>query len=183
MGRRQRGGRVIRLAGAVFPALVLIFAALIAGASPLVAQRLAPTGTRVRVSLGESRRQMESRMERRLALRGEVTAENADSIWIRPTNSTGSLGIAKPAIRAMWTSRGEPRRIRSLLVDGIRGALFGVIETWIVTGVYQRADGRFIYDSDTRGEAIQKGALYSAAVFGTIGFIWPAEYWRRIRLD
>jgi len=161
-----------------FVALVLTLAA----ATPVAAQHLVPMGARVRVRLEEPRRQAERRFSLSfLDIRGEVTAETADSLWVQPTRVTGSVGISKAGIRTLMRSRGEPRRLTSFFFEGIGGAIVGAIQG----AVFYHAFGtNFSYfGGDTRAESAAYGAAYLAAIAGTIGFLYPVEYWRRVSLD
>ena len=150
-------------------------------AGPAAAQRLVPTGVRVKVVLDEERRQMESRVLRRIVIRGEVTAENAESIWVRPTRVTGSVGISKAGIRTLSRSLGAPNRVRSLFREGIGGAITGAIQGALLYHAF--GTNYALLGANSRGEAAANGAKYGAAIFGVIGFLLPVEYWRRVPLD
>ena len=150
-------------------------------AMPAAAQHMVPVGMRVRVTLDEERRQMESRVFRTIIIRGEVTAENAESIWVRPTRVTGSVGISKAGIRTVSRSLGAPNRVRSLFREGIGGAIAGAIEGALFYHAFGTKNA--LFGANSRGEAAASGAKYGAAIFGVIGFLLPVEYWRRVPLD
>jgi hypothetical protein len=174
MGCRQRRRGVIRSV-----VIGLAFSASLA--APAAAQHLVPVGARVAVVIDEDRRQASNRIGPKVAtLRGEVTAETTDSLWIR-MRVTGSLGIAKAGIRNLSVSRGPPSRGRSLILEGLGGAIVGAIQGAIFYHAFGTNSSMF--GAKSRGESAANGAAYGAAIFGGIGFIWPVEYWRPIPLD
>jgi hypothetical protein len=146
-------------------------------AAPAGAQRLVPTGARVRVRVPEARAQIETRLSPVHVIRGEVTGESDDSLWVRPSPATSVIGISKPGIRTMAVSRGAPNRIRSLIVEGLGGALLGAIEAFFIHNLILRDDF-----GDTPWDAAMVGAAIGGGTFAVIGFIWPVEYWRRVPL-
>jgi 8-oxo-dGTP pyrophosphatase MutT (NUDIX family) len=97
MGSGRRGSGVIRRAGAAIIALAV--------ASPLAAQRMVPDGARVRLRVDESRAQVETRFAPGLIIRGDVTGESADSLWVRPSHAAGAVGISKTGIRPVSSPR------------------------------------------------------------------------------
>ena len=174
MDCRQRGSGVTRsIAIGLLLGLV--------PATTVAAQHMVPVGVRVRVVLDEERRQAENRVFRTTTIRGEVTAESAESLWVRPTRVTGSVGISKAGIRTLGRSTGAPNRVRSLFRDGIGGAIVGAIDGALFYSSFGTKNA--LFGANSRGEAAGSGAAYGAAIFGIIGFILPVEYWRRVPLD
>jgi hypothetical protein len=150
-------------------------------ATPAFAQRPVPVGARVQVKLFERQRQEVPRFPKGLTLRGEVVAQSADTLWIRPTRLTGVLAIPKSSMRRLSVSRGEPARGQSMVTEAIKGAFTGAIQGMLIKAVLR--DGWF--GGHSYSEVAGRGAAYGSAGGAVIGLLLPVEYWspRRLRRD
>ena len=150
--------------------------------TPAAAQRLVPVGTRVQVRLFERQRQETPRFPRGMTLRGKVTADSPDTIWIRPTPLTGVLAVPRSALRTLGRSRGEPRRGQSMVTEGIKGAFAGAIEAMMVKAMFGSTMSSSWFATHSYGEVAGRGATYGVAIGAVIGVLFPVEYWTRDRL-
>jgi len=162
--------------------VALLLAASVGLTNGVQAQKQIPVGARVKIVLSERQRQQETRMMRRLVIRGELTATSAESLWVRPTPATGIVAVPTARIRRLYESRGVPSRVASMLMDGVGGALVGAAECAILYGkdVYGHVAN---CGEASRGDAAVRGATVGFAVFGIIGFVLPVERWRHRSLD
>lgn len=153
-------------------ALLLTIAAVVAGA-----QRPLPVGARVRVAIFERQAQQESRIAQRQYIRGELESVSGDTLYVRPSPQTGLLAIPRSSVERLHRSLGVPRRLPSAIGTGLGGAVMLALEAAILY-----SPGRRTFGADNRGDAALNAAKVGGAVFGVIGFLWPAERWRRVPL-
>lgn len=170
MDSRRWGGRVTRRAMSI--ALLL---AITATAAP--AQRPLPVGARVRVALHERQAQAENRMTHLQFIRGTLESVSGDTLFVRPSPFTGQLAIPFASVEFLQRSRGVPQRLPSAISTGIGGAVTFALNAAIF---YSK---RRTFGAESRGEAMGNAAKVGGVVFSVVGFIWPVERWRRIRLD
>lgn len=134
-------------------------------------------GERVRVWLPESYLQDNGPWRRQL-LRGTVTSVSSDTLYLSVPGASGTLAVARPSIRRLDISRGRPSRVASAFERALAGAVVGAIAT--------------VIDNDPRGSewphfsrewrAAEEGAKWGAAFGAAVGFVFPTERWRRVRL-
>lgn len=157
-------------------ARLLAAAVILAGASPSLvhAQReTIPPGTRIRVDL---HREDVSRIRRSFtqSVAGTLVGERGDTLLLAVRGGTGELRVPRTALRDIHVSRGTPGRFRSALLRAWLPALGGAA---IAAG--RSAIGRG--DAGVSpGRAALSGAASSAAFAGAIGFLFPAERWRKV---
>jgi hypothetical protein len=86
--------------------------------------------------------------------------------------------VARPSIRRLDVSRGKPSRAASAFERAVGGAIVGAISV----ALDNDPDGKRWphYSRDWR--AADEGAKWGAAFGATLGFIFPTERWRRLRL-
>lgn len=135
------------------------------------------TGDRVRVWLPERYSQMDGPW-RRLVLRGTVEAVAGDTLRLGISGAYGSLAVPRATIRRMELSRGWPRRIPSGIERAIGGAIGGAIALALENDPYGSEWPH--YKRDWR--AAEEGAKYGAMIGFAIGFMFPHEQWKRVRL-
>jgi hypothetical protein len=147
------------------------------GASSASAQRELPVGARVRVALPELQAQQENRMQKVQFIRGVLERVSGDTLFVRPSPLTSEVAIPLIGVYSLQRSRGVPRRIPSAIGTGIGGAIVFALNAAIFY-----SDNR-TFSADSRTEAMGNAAQFGGVVFGIVGFIWPAERWRRVPLD
>ncbi len=134
-------------------------------------------GARVRVWLPEQYRQMDGPW-RRLVLRGTVDTVLGDTLRLAVPGTGGSLAIPRATIRRLELSRGRPKRVPSAFERAIGGAIGGALALALENDPYGSEWPH--YRRDWR--AAEEGAKWGAAIGGAIGFLFPHEQWRRVRL-
>ena len=134
-------------------------------------------GARIRVWLPETRQQ-ENTPWRRQLLRGTVASVSADTLHLTVPGTAGTLAVARNAIRRLDVSRGRPSRLASAFERALAGAVVGAIGAALEND--PRSSEWPNYSRDWR--AAGEGAKWGAAFGATIGFVFPTERWRRIRL-
>lgn len=171
MGSRRWGSGMTRCT------LWIALVSLVVAGSAASAQRLLPVGERVRVALPEFQAQQENRMQKAQYLRGVLENVSGDTLFIRPSPLTGVVAVPLIGVYSMQRSRGVPRRIPSAIGTGIGGAVVFALNAAIF---YSKSR---TFGADSRSEAMGNAAALGGAVFGVVGFVWPAERWRRMPLD
>ena len=160
--------------------IVLICAIAGLGISPaaLRAQLPAdiPVGGRVRVWLPEPYRQEEGPLRRQL-LRGSVERVAGDTLLLSIPGAVGAVAIPRVTMRRLDVSRGTSRPV-SAVERAIGGAIGGAI-TWAVMNDPRRRGGPH-YRTDWRAAGV--GASWGAGIGAVVGFTFPHERWRRVRL-
>jgi hypothetical protein len=158
----------------------LVTAALILAASAATAgaqfpERVQP-GVRVRVWLPETQQQENSPWRRQL-LRATVNDVGSDTLRLVVPGAAGSLAVARADIRRLDVSRGTSR-LASAFERAIGFAAAGAIMAGIENDPGSSEWPN--YNRDWR--AAEEGAKWGAAIGGIIGFVFPTERWRRVRL-
>jgi hypothetical protein len=135
-------------------------------------------GMRVRVWVPEPWRQENQNSWHRQLLRGTVASATADTLHLVVPGTEGTLSVARPSIRRLDVSRGKPSRAASAFERAVGGAIVGAISV----ALDNDPDGKRWphYSRDWR--AAEEGAKWGAAFGATLGFIFPTERWRRVRL-
>ena len=133
-------------------------------------------GTRIRVWVPEPMRQMEGPARRQL-LRGSISSLTPDSLRLSVPGTVGGLVIPRGSIRRLEVSRGVSRPA-SAFERAAGGALGGAV-TWAAMNDPRRRGGPH-YGTDWRAAGV--GASWGAGFGAVIGFVFPSERWRRVRL-
>lgn len=154
--------------------LVLIFSVSVASAQFPADVR---AGTRVRVWLPEPYLQENGPWKRQL-LRGVVESVSADTLRVMVPGTMGSLAVARASVRRLDISRGKPNRFASAFERAIGGAIVGAISTALAND--PRGSKWPAFSRDWR--AAEEGAKWGAGFGAVIGFVFPNERWRRVRL-
>ena len=134
-------------------------------------------GSRVRVWLPEAHRQADGQWHRQL-VRGSVEAIAADTLRISIPGAFGSVAVPRSSIRRLELSRGGPSRPLSAAERAVGGAIGGAI-SWAFMNDPRRSGGPN-YRTDWQAAGV--GAAWGAGIGAAIGFIFPHEQWRRVRL-
>jgi hypothetical protein len=156
------------------------FASLILAASAVTAaaqfpERVQP-GVRVRVWLPE-KQQQENGPWRRQLLRATVGEVASDTLRLVVPGTAGSLTVARADIRRLDISRGTSRgasAVERAIGFAIAGAITAAIENDPGGSEWPN------YNRDWR--AAEEGAKWGAAIGAVVGFVFPTERWRRMRL-
>lgn len=153
--------------------------ALVRAASPAHAQGLTTlsTGARVRVAVAEAYLQKPWTRHRQW-LRGTVARVSPDTVFLAVPGAQGLLSVPRGEILQLAVSRGAPSRPVSAIEQGVASA--------IVLGAFaalwnDEARRRFTGGDYSRGEVVQRSAVYGLVVGGITGAIFPVERWKRIR--
>lgn len=161
--------------------LVAAIAISLVGSVPTVLHAQFPgevrPGARVRVWLPEPYRQEEGPARRQL-LRGTVETVTADTLRLSIPGTAGSLAIPRSAVRRLQLSQGEPSRPATAIERAIGGALGGAISFAAMND--PRRSGGPHYRTDWRAAGV--GASWGAGIGAVLGFIFPHEQWRGVRL-
>ncbi len=162
-----------------FVAVICAIAGL--GTSPAAVRAQFPedvqVGTRVRVWLPEAYAQEEGPARRQL-LRGAVAAVGVDTLRLSIPGAYSALAIPRTSVRRLEVSRGYPSRAESALERAAGGAIGGAI-LWALMNDPRRSGGPH-YRRDWRAAGV--GAAWGAGIGAGIGFLFPHEQWRRVRL-
>ena len=151
---------------------------LVAAAVPAGAQfdaRVQP-GVRVRVWLPESDRQEHGPWRRQL-LRATVSHVSADSMRLVVPGSQGTLVVARADVRRLDVSRGTSR-VASAFERAVVFAITGAIST----ALENDPDGSEWPNYSRDWRAAEEGAKWGAAIGAVVGFAFPTERWRRVRV-
>ena len=150
-------------------------------AIPAVAQAQFPSevkpGARVRVWLPEPYRQEDGPARRQL-LRGTVETVTPDTLRLSIPGTATLLAIPRSSVRRLQLSRGEPSRPASAIERAIGGALGGAISFAAMND--PRRSGGPHYRTDWRAAGV--GAAWGAGFGEVVGFVFPHEQWRGVRL-
>jgi len=150
-------------------------------AIPAVAQAQFPSevkpGARVRVWLPEPYRQEDGPARRQL-LRGTVETVTPDTLRLSIPGTATLLAIPRSSVRRLQLSRGEPSRPASAIERAIGGALGGAISFAAMND--PRRSGGPHYRTDWRAAGV--GAAWGAGFGAVVGFVFPHEQWRGVRL-
>lgn len=162
-----------------FTLVACAIAGLSASPSALCAQFPADVqvGTRVRVWLPEPHRQAEGPARRQL-LRGSVESVGPDTLRVSIPGAVGAMTIPRMSLRRLEVSRGASRPA-SAVERAVGGAIGGAI-SWALMNDPRRSGGPH-YRTDWRAAGV--GAAWGAGIGAVVGFIWPHERWRRVRLS
>ena len=159
--------------------LVIAAALLVMGTVPASAQfpeRVQP-GVRVRVWLPEAQLQQEDSPWHRQRLRATVTDVANDTLRLVVPGAAGNLVVARANIRQLDISKGTSRAASAFeraLGFAVVGAISAAIENDPDSSEWPN------YGSNWR--AAGEGAMWGAAFGAVIGFTFPTERWRRVRL-
>ena len=134
-------------------------------------------GTRVRVWLPEQHSQAEGHMRRQL-LRGTVESIGSDTLRVTVPGSVGAVAISRASMYRLDVSRGWPSRAESAFERAPGGAAGGAI-FWALMNDPRRSGGPH-YRTDWRAAGV--GAAWGAGIAAVLGFVFPFEQWRRVRL-
>lgn len=138
-------------------------------------ERVQP-GVRVRVWLPEAQQQ-EGGPRRRQLLRATVRDVGRDTLLLGVPGTTGSLSVARADLRRLDVSRGTSR-VASAFERAVGFAIAGAISTALEND--PRGSKWPNYNRDWR--AAEEGAKWGAALGAVVGFVFPTERWRRVRL-
>jgi hypothetical protein len=153
----------------------LVLAGIAVTAEAQFPERVRP-GVRVRVWLPESQQQ-ENGPWRRQLLRATVNEVRSDSLRLVVPGTVGGLSVARADIRRLDVSRGTSRwasAIERAIGFAIAGAITAAIENDPGSSEWPH------YNRDWR--AAEEGAKWGAAIGAIVGFVFPTERWRRVRL-
>lgn len=133
-------------------------------------------GVRVRVWLPEGQQQEKGPWRRQL-LRGTVSELRNDTLRLSVPGTQGSLAVSRADLRRLDVSLGTSRAASALeraVGFAISGAIWAALENdpnsteWPHYRRTWRAAG--------------EGAKWGAALGAVVGFVFPTERWRRVRL-
>lgn len=157
---------------------LMIAVALLAVSTAAAAQfpeRVQP-GVRVRVWLPEPQQQ-ENQPWRRQLLRATVSDVGNDTLRLVVPGTAGNLSVARANIRRLDVSRGTSR-VASAFERAFAFAIVGAI-----TAALENDPGGSEWPNYNRDwRAAEEGAKWGAAFGAVVGFVFPTERWRRIRL-
>ena len=134
-------------------------------------------GARVRVWLPEPYQQ-ENTPWRRQLLRGTVRGVENDALQLTVPGVEGTLTVRRGDIRRLDMSLGPPSRVASALERAAGFAIGGAI--WAAIENDPNSTEWPAYNRTWR--AAGEGAKWGAAIGAVVGFVFPTERWRRVRL-
>ena len=134
------------------------------------------TGVRVRLWLPDY--QQENTPWRRQLLRATVSGIANDTLQLTVRGAQGILAVPRSAIRRIDVSLGPPSRPASAFERAAQGAITGAL--WAAFENDPRSTEWPHYNRTWR--AAGEGAKWGAAFGAVIGFVFPTERWRRVRL-
>lgn len=138
-------------------------------------ERVQP-GVRVRVWLPEAQQQEKAPWRRQL-LRGTVSGGGGDTLRLTVPGTAGTLAVSRADIRRLDVSRGTSRAA-SAFERAVGLAIVGAISTAL-----DNDPGGTEWPNYRRDwRAAEEGAKWGAAVGAVVGFVFPTERWRRLRL-
>lgn len=135
------------------------------------------SGARVRVWIPEPYRQQDGPARRQL-LRGTVESVTPEMLRLSIPGTVSSVEIPRSAVRRIQVSRGEPSRPASAIERAIGGAIGGAISFAAMND--PRRTGGPHYRTDWRAAGV--GASWGAGLGALVGFVFPHEQWRGVRL-
>ena len=115
---------------------------------------------------------------RRQLLRGSVEAVGADTLRLSIPGTFGAVAVPRESMHRLDVSRGWPSRAESAFDQAPGGAIGGAI-FWALMNDPRRSGGPH-YRTDWRAAGV--GAAWGAGIAAAIGYIFPHERWRRVRL-
>jgi hypothetical protein len=136
------------------------------------------TGERVRVWIPEPWLQHDQTPWRRQLLRGTVASTTGDTLHLTVPGTEGTLSVARSSITRLDVSRGRPSRGASAIERAFSGAIVGAISVALRNDPY----GRKWPNYSRHWRAAEEGAKWGAAFGAVLGFTFPTERWRRVRL-
>jgi hypothetical protein len=135
------------------------------------------SGARIRVWVPEPYRQEQGPWGRQ-QLRGTVDAVVGDTLRLSLPGTAGTLAVARASIRRLDLSRGRPSRTASAFERAIGFAIGGAIAV-----AMDNDPGSSEWPNYRRDwRAAEEGAKWGAAIGAVVGFTFPTERWRRVRL-
>lgn len=135
------------------------------------------SGARVRVWVPEPYTQ-EQGPWRRQQLRGTIADVVGDTIRLSVPGTDGTLAVPRASIRRLDVSRGKPSRAATAFERAVGFAIVGAISVALDNDPNSSEWPK--YRRDWR--AAEEGAKWGAALGAVVGFAWPTERWRRVRL-
>lgn len=135
------------------------------------------SGMRVRLWVPEPYTQ-EHGPWRRQQLRGTVADVVGDTLRLSVPGTDGTLAVPRASIRRLDVSQGRPSRVATAFERAIGFAIAGAITLALEND--PRSSEWPHYRRDWR--AAEEGAKWGAAIGAVVGFAWPTERWRRVRL-
>ena len=158
--------------------IAAILLALTSGVASAQLSERVQAGERVRVWVPETWLQRDQSPWRRQLRRGTVASSTADTLHLAVPGTGGTLSIARSSIKRLDVSRGRPSRTASAIERAFGGAIVGAITVALDN---DPAGKRWPhYSRDWR--AAEEGAKWGAAFGAALGFIFPTERWRRVKL-
>ena len=133
-------------------------------------------GVRVRVWLPEPYMQ-ENTPWRRQLLRATVSEVQNDRLRLTVPGTEGTITVPRSAIRRLDVSKGQSRAasaVERAIGFAIAGAIGAAIENDPNSTEWPN------YNRTWR--AAEEGAKWGAALGAVVGFVFPTERWRRVRL-
>jgi len=133
-------------------------------------------GVRVRVWLPEAHRQ-EQGPWRRQQLRATVAGVSTDTLRLSVPGTEGTLAVPRAAVRRLDVSRGVSRgasAVERAIGFAIAGAITAAVENDPSSTKWPH------YNRTWR--AAEEGAKWGAVIGAAVGFVFPTERWRRVRL-
>jgi hypothetical protein len=134
-------------------------------------------GVRVRVWVPEPYTQ-EQGPWRRQQLRGTIADVVGDTLRLAVPGTDGTLSVPRASIRRLDVSKGKPSRAATAFERAVGFAIVGAISVALDND--PRSTEWPHYRRDWR--AAEEGAKWGAALGAVVGFAWPTERWRRVRL-
>ena len=138
-------------------------------------QRVQP-GVRVRAWLPEPRQQ-DSGPWRRQLLRATVSEVSTDTIRLVVPGTSGSVAVARTTLRRLDVSRGTSRP-----ASAFERAFAFAVTAAISTALENDPGSNEWPHYSSNWRAAGEGAKWGAALGAVIGFVFPTERWRRVRL-
>jgi len=158
--------------------LVIAATLLALGAASAPAQfpdRVKP-GTRVRVWLPDEQQQRDTPWRRQL-LRATVGAVENDALRLTVEGTAGNLTVNRADIRRLDVSRGTSRPA-SALERAFDFAFVGAISAALRNNPNNTEWPHY----DRTWRAAGEGAKWGAIFGGAVGFVFPTERWRRVKI-
>ena len=136
------------------------------------------TGVRVRVWIPEQYPQ-ENAPRRRQLVRATVSGIDNDVLRLTVPGVEGTLAVPRSAIRRLDVSKGPPSRAASAFERAAGFAIAGA-----VAAAFENEPGSTKWPAYNRTwRAAEEGAKAGAVIGALVGFVFPTERWRRVRLS
>jgi hypothetical protein len=133
------------------------------------------SGARVRVWVPDAYPQDQGPW-RRQQLRGTVAELSGDTLRLSVPGTDGTLAVPRASIRRLDVSKGKPSRAATAFERAVTFALVGAV----TFGIDHELTGP--NDSGVDWREARLGAAWGAGIGAVVGFVWPTERWRRVRL-